>query len=252
MTPLAISKGKYTARLSRQPADIRAAQALRHRAFFDAQNPGFDVDEYDAKCDHVLIEEHATDTLVGCFRVLGLPSGAAIGQSYSAQFYDLSRLETYPRKMIEMGRFCVANGQSNPEILRMAWAMMTRLVDGAGFEMMFGCSSFAGTDPAPYQQAFTMLNQQHTAPDRWQPMVKSAQTVRFDSLPPQSVDARTAIRALPSLLRTYLAMGGRVSDHAVIDPDLNTLHVFTGLEVRLVPPARARALRSFADERVLC
>ena len=36
---------------------------------------------------------------------------------------------------------------------------------------------------------------------------------------------------MPPLLRAYLLMGW-VSDHAVIDNKLNTLHVFTGLEVR--------------------
>jgi putative hemolysin len=48
------------------------------------------------------------------------------------------------------------------------------------------------------------------------------------------------------LLRSYLSMGGWVSDHAVVDRNLNTLHVFTGLEIRSIPPARARILRAIA------
>ena len=51
---------------------------------------------------------------------------------------------------------------------------------------------------------------------------------------------------MPPLLRTYLLMGGWVSDHAVVDRDLNTLHVFTALEIRAIPPARARLLRGVA------
>ena len=51
---------------------------------------------------------------------------------------------------------------------------------------------------------------------------------------------------MPPLLRSYLTMGGWVSDHAVVDRDLNTLHVFTGLEISAIPPARARALRMVA------
>jgi putative hemolysin len=51
---------------------------------------------------------------------------------------------------------------------------------------------------------------------------------------------------MPPLLRTYLAMGGWVSDHAVVDRDLGTLHVFTGLEIAAIPPGRARALRAVA------
>ena len=54
------------------------------------------------------------------------------------------------------------------------------------------------------------------------------------------------MRAIPPLLRTYLAMGGWVSDHAVIDRQMNTIHVFTGVEIDRVPVARARALRAIA------
>jgi len=51
---------------------------------------------------------------------------------------------------------------------------------------------------------------------------------------------------MPPLLRTYLLMGGWVSDHAVVDGQMNTLHVFTGLEIAAIPPARARLLRAVA------
>ena len=57
-------------------------------------------------------------------------------------------------------------------------------------------------------------------------------------------DPRAAMAAMPPLLRSYLAMGGWVSDHAVVDDHLDTLHVFTGLEIRAIPPARARLLRA--------
>ena len=49
---------------------------------------------------------------------------------------------------------------------------------------------------------------------------------------------------MPPLLRSYLRMGGWVGDHAVVDGDLDTLHVFTGLEVGAIPAARVRRLRS--------
>jgi putative hemolysin len=56
-------------------------------------------------------------------------------------------------------------------------------------------------------------------------------------------DLKQALRKMPPLLRSYLAMGGWVSDHAVIDSELNTLHVFTGVEIDRVPAGRARLLR---------
>ena len=59
-------------------------------------------------------------------------------------------------------------------------------------------------------------------------------------------DLGRAMRAMPPLLRSYLAMGGWVSDHAVVDRDLGTMHVFTGVEIAKVPPSRARLLRAVA------
>jgi hypothetical protein len=47
-------------------------------------------------------------------------------------------------------------------------------------------------------------------------------------------------------LRSYLGLGGWVGDHAVIDRDLDTLHVFTCVEVDRIPPARAASLRALS------
>ena len=64
------------------------------------------------------------------------------------------------------------------------------------------------------------------------------------TLPPS--DPKQALAQMPPLLRTYLGMGGWVSDHAVIDTQMNTLHVFTGLEIAKIPASRAQALRAVA------
>ena len=62
-----------------------------------------------------------------------------------------------------------------------------------------------------------------------------------------AVVRKAAMEQLPALLKTYLSMGGWVSDHAVVDVQMNTLHVFTGLEIAAIPPARAKALRAISN-----
>ena len=49
---------------------------------------------------------------------------------------------------------------------------------------------------------------------------------------------------LPPLLRAYLALGGKVSDHAAIEPDLRTTLVFNGVDVAQVPQKSAQRLRA--------
>ena len=85
--------------------------------------------------------------------------------------------------------------------------------------------------------------------DETMPGVRAARIV---PLPGQSCPrpAGEAPNGLPPLLRSYLGLGGWVSDHAVVDTVLDTLHVFTGVEIAKIPPARARALRLIASESV--
>ena len=74
--------------------------------------------------------------------------------------------------------------------------------------------------------------------------MKAPEVVHF---PAEISDPRLALHQMPPLLRTYLGMGGWVSDHAVIDRAMQTLHVFTGVEIAAIPPARVRALRAVAS-----
>jgi putative hemolysin len=243
---LNLAKGRYRARTAATPDDLAAAQRLRALAF---RGPGAlapDRDDFDEACTHVLIEETRSGDLVGCFRLLQLGSGAEIGRSYSAQFYELSALADFKGPMVEMGRFCIHPECHDPDILRVAWGAMTAHVDREGVEMLFGCSSFHGTEARDYYDAFALLRDRHIAPKRWLPRVKAPAVFRYAARLRRKPDLKRAQAKMPPLLRTYLLMGGWVSDHAVIDRDLGTLHVFTGLEIRAVPPGRARLLRAVA------
>lgn len=281
MTPF--FRGPYVARLAETDEDVAAAQRLRHAAFIAgrdaaktapgalvgspsggpnrrphqvpnggpngaanaARDDGRDADHLDARCRHILIEERKTGRLVCCFRIMPLASGAEIDRTYSAQYYDLEPLRDYPAPMMEMGRFCILPGLKDPQILRIAWGAMTAHVDAAGVKMLFGCSSFEGTEAEVYRDAFALLKARHLAPKRWLPRVKAPRVFPFAKrLRLKRPDMKLAFAKMPPLLRSYLMMGGWVSDHAVVDDDLGTLHVFTGLEINRVPKVRARSLRA--------
>jgi putative hemolysin len=237
------SARRYTVRAANCEADLRAAQALRG-AGFGLGAP--DVDAFDDICTHMLVEDTRLNLIAGCFRLLPLANGCGIGRSYSAQFYDLSALTRYPSPMTELGRFCIHPAARDPDILRVAWGAITAHVDAGNVGMLFGCTSFCGTDPAPYRGAFAALARGHLAPAVWAPVVCAAQTVPLAG-GGATEDPRRSFAAVPPLLRSYLGMGGWVSDHAVVDPEMNTLHVFTGLEIAAIPPARQRLLRAVLD-----
>jgi putative hemolysin len=238
----AIVKGGWVARWGEGPADLAAALALRGRVFRGGRD---DADAQDAFCRHVLVERDGV--LAATYRLRLFARSDNIRDSYSGARYDLTRLAARGGAMVEMGRFCTAPGLRDPDPIRLAWAAATRAVEDWGAGFLFGCSSFAGTDPAGEAEALgllagTYLAPQDWAPQDWAPGVGAAEVFRLAGLPMPGDAARAAAR-LPGLLRSYLAMGGRVSDHAVIDRDLGTFHLFTGLDLAAVPPARAAALR---------
>lgn len=238
------ARGRYQARLAAVPEDVAAAQALRGRVF-RGEGAAPDCDHIDRICKHMLVEKTETGELVCCFRLMPLKTGAEIDRCYSAQYYDLESLRAYPHPMVEMGRFCIAPGLSDPEILRVAWGAMTAYVDENGVQMLFGCSSFPGTEGEAHMDAFALLKARHLAPSRWLPKVKAPKVFPFARrLGLKRPDMKRAVSRMPPLLRTYLAMGGWVSDHAVVDNDLGTLHVFTGVEISRIPASRVRMLRA--------
>ncbi|MEQ9693474.1 GNAT family N-acyltransferase [Shimia sp. SDUM112013] len=240
---VALVKGRYVAREAENADDVAAAQKLRQVAFH-GDDGDLDQDSFDPICTHILVEDRSTGTLVCCFRFLPLAGGSEIDRSYSAQFYELSALQAFEGAMVEMGRFCVHPDYSDPDILRVAWGAMTTYVDENGVELLFGCSSFSGTEADEYLDAFAMLRDRHLAPKRWLPKVKAPNVFRFAARLRRKPDLKQAQLRMPPLLRTYLLMGGWVSDHAVVDRQMNTLHVFTGLEIAAIPPARKRLLRA--------
>lgn len=323
MKPL--RRGRLIARLAETEADVTRAQALRWQAFrarTAPQGPAngeatLDRDAFDARCLHLLVEDaDHPDHLVACARALPLASGAEVGTCYTAQYYDLARLSRHPGPMLEVGRFCTQPGNSNPEVLRMVLGGLARLAESRGVSMLFGASSFVGTDPAPFERAFAHLARHHLAPPRWMPAPKAREVLRYaqsshsaapclrgpgasliaalGTIAERTLGAlqralapmagvrgfgttagalaaaayapllqQSMVRApvstlapaapppaqIPPLLRSYLAMGGWVSDHAVIDRDLETLHVFTALEISAIPPGRARLLRALAADQ---
>jgi len=171
------------------------------------------------------------------------PYGAAMLGGYSAQFYDLAGLAKADGAFAEIGRFCVDPTLRDADVLRVIWGALARMVDAESVRYLIGCASFVGIDPTLHLPAFRVLAMRHLGPGHQRPMVKADEVVGFAREP---CDVASGLRQMPALLRSYLAMGGWVSDHAVVDRDLQTLHVFTCVPVADIPPARARSLRAVA------
>lgn len=236
-----IRKGKLIARLVQGRAEMGRVMAFRGAAF--PRVAGREEDAQDALSAHVVVE--AEGEMLGYFRVMLFGWGAGLAQGYAARFYDVGPLSGYARPIAEIGRFCVRPGGVHPDVLRLAWGAMTRIVDEGQAGLLVGCSSFRGADWTRHRAGLALLAAEFVGPEEHLPGRKAAEVVELAAAGPVG-DRRAALARLPPLLRTYLGMGGWVSDHAVVDRDLDTLHVFTCVEVDRVPAARVASLRAVA------
>ena len=234
-----VQRGRYVVRPAQGEGDREAVEALRLRSFGQAGTR----DGFDATAQQIMIEDSTSGALVCSYR-LQETEAKALPASHAAQHYDLRRLMDFKGPMLELGRFCMDPVRHDPDILRAAWGGITDLVDRRGIRLLFGCSSFAGTDPAPYGAAFALLAERYLAPPRLQVARRAPAIVDLAAQGAGQPSGAGGLRKMPPLLRSYLLMGGRVSDHAVVDHAMNTLHVFTGLEISAIPESRKKLLRA--------
>ncbi|HPE24944.1 GNAT family N-acetyltransferase [Albidovulum sp.] len=246
----ALERGRYAARLAEGPGDLAAVLALRARAFRDGAD---DRDPWDARCLHLLVENRGGGPVAAACRLLLLPSGADFAQSYSAQFYEVDGMSALSAPVAEVGRLCTAPGLADPDPIRLLWGALTGLLGARGVGCLFGCTSFRGGDPARHRPALDLLAGRHLLQPPWQVRARRAGGVRLRSDGDRQGDgaegAAMAWQGIPPLLRAYLAMGGRVGQEAVIDRDLDTLHVFTLVDVAAMPAGRLAALQALAGRQ---
>lgn len=243
---LDISTRRFTAHPALTREDMSLVFQLRGR-IFRGEGDHDDSDSYDASCTHILVKDTRTGQIVCTFRMNLVENAASLNTLYTNAFYDLAPLEKIGFPMLEIGRFCIDPSVNNPDILRLAWTVITRMVDTHGVTLMFGCSSFPTSQAAQYTHSLSLLQARYIGPEQVRPQRKAPDYIDLSTYAGDAFDQKSALQQMPNLLRTYLTMGGWVSDHAVVDHDLNTLHVFTGVEIANIPAARARALRAMAQ-----
>ena len=237
--------GAVSLRLAADAEDMQSVARLRAVRFRGNLSVG-DLDRFDPLCSHLLVLRTSDATPLGTARFRVLSSEDEIRTCYSAQFYDLSALAESGLRLMEIGRICMRAGHAQEtDIPRALLAGLTRAAQAMQADLLMGCASFDGASPEDHIAAMRYLRARHVGPGALRPAKGPYETFDLDTItdPAQPEDQRH----VPALLRLYLAMGGWVSDHAVCDRDLDTLHVFTAVEVRAIPPARLRALQMLAQ-----
>jgi putative hemolysin len=239
--------GNLGLRIARTPEELDAAQALRYRVFYEemgavpdaaAAARGRDSDRYDAVADHLLVVDHdlgdGLDAVVGTYRLIRREAAESIGRFYSADEYDISLIERFPGRVLELGRSCVDSAYRGRAAMQLLWRGIAAYVFTHNIDLMFGCASLPGTDVDALAAELTYLNANHLAPADIRLRALPHRYVDMRRMDPLEIDSRQVLVGLPPLIKGYLRLGGFVGDGAVVDHQFNTTDVAVVVQTDLV------------------
>jgi putative hemolysin len=239
--------GNLGLRIARTAEELDAAQALRYRVFYEelgaqpdaaAAARSRDSDRYDAVADHLLVVDHdlgdGLDSVVGTYRLIRREAAEAIGRFYSADEYDISLIERFPGRVLELGRSCVDSAYRGRAAMQLLWRGIAAYVFTHNIDLMFGCASLPGTDVDALAAELTYLHANHLAPADIRLRALPERYVDMRRMDVSEIDARQVLVGLPPLIKGYLRLGGFVGDGAVVDHQFNTTDVAVVVQTDLV------------------
>lgn len=193
---------------------------------------GLDRDEYDDQMTHLILIDRTTDTVVGTYRVQSVAHAMKHRGLYSSIEYDMSGLDPYFDKSIELGRACLAANHRSMRAIITLWQGIGAFLNFYGLCYMFGCCSLTTTDVDDGWRALKTLRAQNVLHDSiWLP----AREANSCGDPSRENDPNLGeALALPKLFRTYLRLGAKVMSEPAIDHDFGTVDFLILLDARIV------------------
>ena len=232
VAPVSVASGDMVIRLAASTKEIREAQNLRWRVFYEEMKarptPELaaeqrDFDRYDSFCDHLLVLDGAR--IVGTYRMLRRSVAAVNGGHYTASEFNIKPLLDYQGEILEVGRSCVDPAYRTRNTMQFLWQGIAAYVFHYDISLLFGCASLHGTDPNALALPLSYLHYHHLAPPALRVRALPERYVDMRRMEQEHVNPRMGFCSLPPLIKGYLRLGGFVGEGAVVDPDFNTTDV---------------------------
>jgi len=241
---------RYVLLLSTDADEVAAAQRLRHDVFatelganlVEARD-GRDIDRFDAFCDHLLVREEDSGTIVGCYRMLPPHAARAAGGLYTETEFDITALAPQRHQLVETGRSCVHPDHRTGAVMSLMWSGILRYLVLTGNRWVLGCASVPfgnGETRGSYAAGVRRLvlagglAPEHHRVHPLHPVVLDGVALADVPVPPRP--------ALPPLLKGYLRLGATVCGEPALDTDFGVADFAVLLGLDDIDPRYVRRL----------
>src|SRR5690348_13404628 len=126
---LELRHGAYVAKFAIGKDELAAALRLRFEVFNlelneglqSAYASGYDHDEFDVVCDHLIVQHIPSKKIVGTYRLqTGMTAGENLGY-YSQREFDFAPYQTLRPRLVELGRACIHREHRSTDVLYLLW-----------------------------------------------------------------------------------------------------------------------------------
>ncbi len=242
-----LGEDKVIVRLSRNDDEIKAAQRLRYKVFYEeygakadakTEQSKMDVDEYDSITDHLVVVDESLpngdEQIVGTYRLLRREVAEKFGKFYTSNEYDISPLLDSGAVLLELGRSCVLPPYRTRPVLQKLWQGIAHYVAEHKIGLMFGCASLHGTDIDALREQLSYLYHYHRASPDLCPRAVPSRFVEMNLMKKEDIDVKKVFVSLPPLIKGYMRLGASIGDGAVIDDQFNTTDICIVMPTHLV------------------
>jgi putative hemolysin len=238
-------RGAYQLRFAESREDLEAAFQLRFLVFNlelnegleSAYETGYDTDEFDEICDHLIVEHRPSRQVVGTYRLqTGQVAASNLGY-YSAREFDFSPYEPIRNSLAELGRASIHRDHRSFEVLTLLWRGIAMYATERKARYLIGCSSLTSQCLQEGSDMYTRLLEFLA-----EPALRTVPQAHF-SFPILVPSLHSAFARPPKLLRAYLSMGAKICGPPALDREFKTIDFLTLLDLEQISlTARARFL----------
>ncbi len=225
--------GPIKVRLATTPEEIREAQKVRYKVFYEeyGAHPSNDMlqekrdfDCFDEIADHLIVFQ-GEGNIVGTYRLMRHDIIHKIGRYYSSDEYDLTALISSGGKLLELGRSCVLAPFRTRPVLQMLWNGIADYITRHQIDTMFGCASLPGTNVDELSDQLSYLYHYHLADDSICTRALENRFIDMNRKQKNDINVKAVFANLPPLIKGYLRVGAMIGNGAVIDSQFNTVDV---------------------------
>lgn len=227
----------FSIKLAETADEIAAAQRLRYRVFVEemgaaadasSQAFGMETDGFDAYFEHLILQDNnlaQNDNVVGVYRLLRSEVAKTGLGFYSAGEFHLDKIIDSGRNAVELGRSCVDARYRGGTAMYFLLNGLAEYVEKNNIEILFGAASFHGTDIQAVAHGLSFLHHNHLTENGLRVAAYGPNAIAMDILSEAETDRAAALMQIPSLMKSYLRLGGTVGTGAYVDHAFNTIDV---------------------------